>query len=289
MRHNPDHRADIAISEKVYNQLNRAAIETGFQQECWEINAEAVDEWVRRHNPDHIPTPAVRGYQWKSLFLPDGTLLRTVFGGKNHHCLVENDSILHNGKAVSPSGFVNAVGGMRRNAWRCTWILLPENKEWKLADSMRTRERPRRQRKAPARVGQPGNACAAGAPDNTATAAGPQRAQAGSAAASAIDRPGAQQPRLDDVEQSDPNRDANQDANRDAHRDPHRAHSRSANPLPRPLCRCGAERRSSAQYEISPLLRKELVRLLDISCTVDDERRSSSAWPSAPGPSQART
>ncbi len=82
-----------------------------------------------------------KGYQWKSLFLPDGTVLRTVFAGKNHHCIVDNDQILYNGQAVSPSGFINAVGGIRRNAWRSTWVLLPENKHWVFADTLRMRAR----------------------------------------------------------------------------------------------------------------------------------------------------
>lgn len=273
MRHNPDHRADIAVSERVYSQLNRAAIETGFQKECWEIAAEAIDEWVRRHNPDDIPTPAVRGYQWKSLFLPDGTLLRTVFGGKNHHSLVENDSILYNGQAVSPSGFINAVGGMRRSAWRCTWILLPETKEWKLADTMRTRERPRKERKTIARVGQQGavgQSCATGAPVNGTTVAGPVPAHAPPAPTCSPEELGAQLQRFDEVQQTDSNREA------------HAASPRSANSPSLPACGRGGERRSSGKNGISLLLRKELVRLLDITCTAVDDRRSSSAWPSIP-------
>lgn len=145
-RRNPDHQMDIPISLKVYHQLIAASNRTGYEKEDWEIAAEAIDEWVRRHNPDTIAMPAATGYQWKGLFLPDGTLLRTIFGGKNYHCLVEGDRILYNGNAVSPSGFVNGVGGIRRNAWRCTWILLPDSKDWKLADTLRTKVRPRRVR-----------------------------------------------------------------------------------------------------------------------------------------------
>ena len=116
---------------------------------------------MRRHNPNAIlmaAMPAATGYQWKRLFLPSGTLLRTVFGGKNHHCMVEGDSIIYDKRAVSPSGFVNAVGGVRRNAWKCTWVLFPESNDWKLADSLRTCERPRRARKPASTVTRdPGN------------------------------------------------------------------------------------------------------------------------------------
>ena len=145
--HHPHKHTDIPISLEVYHQLLCASGRTAFKKEGWEIAAEAIDEWMRRHDPDAIAMPAIKGYQWKSLFLPDGTLLRTVFGGKNYHCAVEADRIEYKGQAVSPSGFVNAVGGIRRNAWRSTWILLPNTSQWQLADSLRTRTRPSRPRK----------------------------------------------------------------------------------------------------------------------------------------------
>ncbi len=146
-RFHPSPRMDIPISMEIYNKLLSASCSHDWQKEDWEITAEAIEEYLRRHDPESIPMAPTKGYQWKSLFLPDGTVLRTVFAGINHHCIVENDQILHNGQAVSPSGFVNAVGGIRRNAWRSTWVLLPENKHWVLADTLRTRERKPRRRK----------------------------------------------------------------------------------------------------------------------------------------------
>lgn len=136
-RRYPDRQTKIPVSLDVYDQLQRASCNTGYQKADWEIATEAIDEWVRRYHPNSIPGPAQGGYQWKQLFLPDGTVLRTVFGGKNYHCVVEGDLIVHDKRAVSPSGFVNAVGGIRRNAWKCTWILFPDTKDWRLADSLR--------------------------------------------------------------------------------------------------------------------------------------------------------
>ncbi len=144
-RQHPNRQMDIPISLEIYQQLCGASINTGFAKEDWEIAAEAIDEWVRRHDPDALATPAHSGYQWKRLFLPDGTVLRTVFAGKNYHCVVEGGRIVFQGKDVSPSGFVNAVGGMRRNAWLCAYVLFPDTKQWQLADTLRPR-RPRRPR-----------------------------------------------------------------------------------------------------------------------------------------------
>jgi hypothetical protein len=144
----PTQQTPIPISLDVYNQLQMASCHTGYEKEDWEIATEAIDEWVRRHDPDSLPGSPYAGYQWKRLFLPSGTVLRTVFGGKNHHCVVEGDRIVYDQRTVSPSGFVNAVGGIRRNAWKSTWILFPDSKDWRLADSLRTRERPSRARKS---------------------------------------------------------------------------------------------------------------------------------------------
>lgn len=137
MRQHPDRRMTIPITHALYHQLLAASSHTGYQKKDWEIAAEAIEEWMRRNHPAVLATAGAAGYQWKRLFLPQGTLLRTVFAGKNHHCMVEGDTIVYDGKPVSPSGFVNAVGGIRRNAWKCTYVLFPHTKNWALADTLR--------------------------------------------------------------------------------------------------------------------------------------------------------
>ena len=143
MRPHPDPRAEINISAETHRQLLAGVFASDLQQETWEITEQAIDEWTRRHNPEALAATAYSGYQWKQLFLPSGTVLRTVFGGKNFHCTVDGDRILYQGQPVSPSGFVNAVGGIRRNAWRCAWILFPGTMQWALADTLRPRDRGR--------------------------------------------------------------------------------------------------------------------------------------------------
>jgi hypothetical protein len=262
-------RMDLPISMEIYHQLITASADTGYQKEDWEIAAEAIDEWMRRHKPDAIPMPVIKGYQWKSVFLPDGTLLRTVFDGKNHHCLVEGDQILFNGEPVSPSGFVNAVGGIRRNAWRCTWVLLPETKEWKLADSLRTRERPRRERKQAGAslegaTGQPRNARA---PAYVPPAGHPGRMQADPVASGTSEEPHSPPSGLGKVRQSDKTREG------------------CAGPGPAgvpacsPRCRRRTERRVGRADQMSPLLSEELLPLLRRMCAMNEERRSNESKP----------
>ena len=261
-RQHPDHRMDIPVSLQVYHQLLGASAATDFAKEDWEIAAEAIDEWVRRHNPDALAAPAASGYQWKRLFLPDGTLLRTVFAGKNYHCLVEGDRILYEGKAVSPSCFVNAVGGMRRNAWLCTWILFPDTKEWKLADTLRARGRPRRAHKtaadhAPATQAATVRPAVNGAPVNDAPA--PMDAPK----ASAPESPRCEHPmhdRRDRRERVPTTNPGGEDRRR---------HRCAGIPLSPPPCARGPDRRSNRDDEIAALLRQQLLPLLYEICAFD--------------------
>jgi hypothetical protein len=143
-------------------------------KELWEVAVEAIDEWTRRHHPNGFTQVTHVGYQWKHLFLPPGTLLRTIFRGKNYHCLVEAEHLLYEGKPVSPNVFVNAVGGIRRNAWRSIWVLYPNTTDWKLADTLRTRtrSRPTRARKL---IETPVQAAAVATPPDVTTSTLPAK------------------------------------------------------------------------------------------------------------------
>ena len=235
----PNPRMEIPISMEIYHQLFSASSNTGYQKEHWEIAAEAIHEWVRRHEPDALSMPAAMGYQWKRLFLPNGTLLRTVFGGKNYHCLIEGDQIIYDGKAVSPSGFVNAVGGIRRNAWLATWVLFPDTKEWTLADALRTRERPRRARKQ-------------------AHACEPAPVQHEPTAASNIESTGLQHDANDGL-QGHHSRSAVRDAQQ-----------RAGIPLSPPHLVNGTERRKSANERMAALLQQELLPILLRLCSFEE-------------------
>lgn len=140
----PNPEMTMPISLEIYQQLLSASVKTGFNQEIWEIGAAAIREWLVKNDPDSFAMPPLSGYQWKNIFLPNGTLLRTVFNGKNFHCRVDDDAIVYEGKKVSPSGFVNSVGGVRRNAWKVTWILFPNSSIWKSAEALRAKQKLRK-------------------------------------------------------------------------------------------------------------------------------------------------
>jgi hypothetical protein len=77
------------------------------------------------------------GYQWKQLFLPEGTKLRASFGGQPYFAVVEGAQIKHGAHAVSPSCFANLQGSGNRNAWKAVWLRFPGSVEWLLADTCR--------------------------------------------------------------------------------------------------------------------------------------------------------
>lgn len=105
---------------------------------------DAIDYWLQNADwkPELLSQNATRGYQWKSLFLPEGTQIRMSYKGTYHYAKVEADEIIYEGKSISPGSLANTITSSSRNAWRDLWIKRPEDKEWKLSDECRrdTRE-----------------------------------------------------------------------------------------------------------------------------------------------------
>jgi hypothetical protein len=99
----------------------------------------ALYDWMAAQKAarDLAVATELRGYQWKQVFLPDGTRLRTVVNGEHIIARVDGCSLVYGGNRVSPAQFVNLAHGFRCNAWRRTWLLLPGQAEWQLAGSLR--------------------------------------------------------------------------------------------------------------------------------------------------------
>jgi len=81
----------------------------------------------------------MRGFQWKNVFLPEGTCLRTSHNHHIEYAKVIGDHIRSDdGESVTPSAFVNrhAKG---RNAWRLIWLRFPGDEHWSRAADCRKR------------------------------------------------------------------------------------------------------------------------------------------------------
>jgi hypothetical protein len=103
----------------------------------------ALRQWLaaQEDSATNVAHPAPRGYQWKSLFLPDGTALRMAYRGNHEYAMVRGERLLYHGHAVSPNQFANSFADSVRNAWKDISILFPGAKQWKLAYTLRRQHR----------------------------------------------------------------------------------------------------------------------------------------------------
>lgn len=104
---------------------------------------DAIDYWLQNADwkPELLSQSETRGYQWKSLYLPEGTEIRMSYKGTYHYAKVEGDQIIYEGKSISPGSLANTITSSSRNAWRDLWIKRPGDREWKLSDDCRRETR----------------------------------------------------------------------------------------------------------------------------------------------------
>lgn len=102
--------------------------------------SKAIDYWMDNASwkPELLSVSSARGYQWKTLFMPEGTEIRMQYKGAYSYARVEGDDIIFKGKPISPAAMANTVAGGSRNAWRDLWIKRPADFEWRLADDCRS-------------------------------------------------------------------------------------------------------------------------------------------------------
>ncbi|GAB2875884.1 hypothetical protein GCM10027277_51500 [Pseudoduganella ginsengisoli] len=99
--------------------------------------------------------PAIRGFQWKNIFLPEGTNLRTSHRGNVEFAKVIGDHIISDdGTSLTPSLFANRHAG-GRNAWRFVWLRFPGNDYWIRASDCRTRFKDQRQQRSASKIETP--------------------------------------------------------------------------------------------------------------------------------------
>jgi hypothetical protein len=101
--------------------------------------ASAVELWLtdEKQFPKKADPNGLHGYQWKCLFLPEGTVLRSWSYGEHNYARVEGDHIVHKGREVSPNQFARAFARSNRNAWDDLFIRRPGDKQFKLASVLR--------------------------------------------------------------------------------------------------------------------------------------------------------
>ncbi len=96
----------------------------------------AIRDWLERQRELEHPG-SQRGYRWKSLFLPEGTRLRTSNYAVTRYAEVVGDDLVHRGMILSPNQFVQMSLGSTRSAWHAIHIQMPGSREWTLALRLR--------------------------------------------------------------------------------------------------------------------------------------------------------
>ncbi len=120
---------------RLVEQLRRAG---GVQDISAAINS-ALEFWLNATTalPPGTDPANLRGYQWKSLFLPEGTILRSWSYGEHNYACVEGDKIMHKGQSVTPNEFARSFARTARNAWFDLSVRRPGDKHYKMANLLR--------------------------------------------------------------------------------------------------------------------------------------------------------
>jgi hypothetical protein len=111
----------------------------GGTQDLSEAMNAALEFWLdaKTSLPPGTDPANVHGYQWKSLFLPEGTILRSWSYGEHNYARVEGDKIIHEGHSVTPNEFARSFARTTRNAWFDLSVKLPGEKHFKMANLLR--------------------------------------------------------------------------------------------------------------------------------------------------------
>lgn len=133
----------VPIPTHVFLSLTDFLKQSGSTRDPVEVIHTAIDYWMENASwkkEDLLPDvfDQEKGYLWKQVFLPHGSIIRMKYKGQYFYAKVEGDRILYEEKEVSPSEFANSVTGTSRNAWRDLEIKRPSDSGWHLADYLRS-------------------------------------------------------------------------------------------------------------------------------------------------------
>ncbi len=133
-------RANVATY--IENQVQNFLDSTEGDPDLW------CEDYIERHAEAHsdnflekFGTPT-RGYQWQSVFLPNGTTLRMTYRGEAAHAEIRHEKLIYNDDAMSPSEFARMVANnTSRNAWRDIYVKFPGESGWTFSDDLRRQKR----------------------------------------------------------------------------------------------------------------------------------------------------
>jgi hypothetical protein len=131
MEHIPKRPVQLPLSDFMNLEFHLMDTRPGVKPD--DFVAELVQRWlaIDRERVALLKNgQSLRGFQWKNVFLPEGTSLRTTYQQNIEFAKVVGDRILsEDGESLTPSSLVNrhAKG---RNAWRLIWLRFPGDDQW---------------------------------------------------------------------------------------------------------------------------------------------------------------
>jgi hypothetical protein len=144
----------VPISTDTFLRLAVFLRESGSERDPVTVVEEAVEYWMANAEwkqesllPDSAISEDDRGYAWKiqrttdwpasALFLPSGTTLRIKVAREFAYATIEGDSLIYEGKSLSPNQFAYRAAGSARDAWRDLWVKRPTDSDYRHAQALR--------------------------------------------------------------------------------------------------------------------------------------------------------
>lgn len=129
-------RMSVAISLGTLRELLEYQAEQRSEIDPADLADLAIREWlVRQRDPSKRLGP--NGYQWKTVFLPEGARLRISSQHCAHFATIVGDELIYEDTSMSPNQFARASLGTVRNAWEAIFVQLPGERDWKRATRLR--------------------------------------------------------------------------------------------------------------------------------------------------------
>ncbi len=125
----------IPISPELYNELSHR-----YPSRASSVIEHIVQDFLDRTAEDFEATlPTTQGIHWDSVFLPDGTQVRTKYYGNYHVAEIANSQIVFDGNNFpSMSKLASTMrGNTSNNAWMVLELKRPTDATWQPANRLR--------------------------------------------------------------------------------------------------------------------------------------------------------
>jgi len=126
----------VPVSVRLYRELlNRHSTRANA------VIEDVVEDFLDRTTDTKGRAPRNRGagIMWESIFLPEGTRLRTKYYQQYKYAEVRGDKVIFEGKTFSSvARSTNKMrGNTQNNAWKVLQVLLPDSNQWVHATALR--------------------------------------------------------------------------------------------------------------------------------------------------------